>query len=155
MAKPAPQTASKVRKTARPRPVTTAALARLRDAGLRPTRQRMALAALLFDGHPHGRHVTAEMLFGEARKGGARVSLATVYNTLNQFTEAGLLRELVVDPGTSHFDTNMGDHHHLYFEDSGELRDVDAGGIEIKGLPATPRGAEVARVDVIVRLRRR
>lgn len=141
------------RKIARPRSGHPAALDRLRHAGLRPTRQRIALAALLFDGHPHGRHVTAEMLFDEARKRGARVSLATVYNTLHQFTEAGLLRELVVDPGTSHFDTNMGDHHHLYFEDSGELRDVDAGGIEIRGLPAPPRGAEVASVDVVVRLR--
>ncbi len=147
--------ASKTRKTARAQPGKPGALDRLRDAGLRPTRQRVALAALLFDGHPHGRHVTAEMLFDEARRRGARVSLATVYNTLHQFTEAGLLRELVVDPGTSHFDTNMGDHHHLYFEDSGELRDVDAGGIAIKGLPPTPRGTEVASIDVIVRLRRR
>ncbi len=132
-----------------------AAYARLRDAGLRPTRQRLELASLLFDGHPRGRHVTAEMLFAEARADGARVSLATVYNTLNQFTGAGLLREVVVEPGTSHFDTNTGDHHHLYFEDSGELRDVDADRIEIKGLPPIPRGAEVARVDVIVRLRRK
>jgi Fur family iron response transcriptional regulator len=144
-----------VRKTARRPAVQAAAVERLRTAGLRPTRQRLALASLLFDGYPHGRHVTAEVLFGEARERGEKVSLATVYNTLHQFTEAGLLRELVVDPGTSHFDTNMGEHHHLYFEDSGELRDVDAGGIEIRGLPATPRGAEVASVDVIVRLRRR
>ncbi|MBM3506566.1 MAG: transcriptional repressor [Alphaproteobacteria bacterium] len=137
------------------RAVNAATLARLREAGLRPTRQRLALAALLFDGHPHGRHVSAEALFGEVRAAGAKVSLATVYNTLHQFTAAGLLRELVVDPGTSLFDTNVGDHHHLYFEDSGDLRDVDADRIEIKGLPATPKGAEVARVDVIVRLRRR
>jgi Fur family iron response transcriptional regulator len=134
---------------------TAATLARLRDAGLRPTRQRLALAALLYDGYPHGRHVTAEALFDEAKKRGARVSLATVYNTLHQFTEAGLLREVVVDPGTSHFDINTGDHHHLYFEDSGELRDVAADRIEIKGLPLAPKGAWVERVDVVVRLRRR
>lgn len=145
----------KTRKTPRAPRITPAALDRLRAAGLRPTRQRVALAALLFDSHPHGRHVTAELLYDEARRRGAKVSLATVYNTLHQFTEAGLLRELVIDPGTSHFDTNMGDHHHLYFEDSGELRDVAAGGIEIRGLPAPPRGAEVASVDVVVRLRTR
>ena len=83
------------------------------------------------------------------------VSKATVYNTLHQFTDAGLLREVVVNPGTSHFDTNMGDHHHLYYEDSGELRDVEAHEIKITGLPPTPRGAEIARVDVVVRLRKK
>lgn len=132
-----------------------AATARLREHGLRPTRQRLALASLLFDGYPHGRHVTAETLFGEAKADGAEVSLATVYNTLHQFTDAGLLREVVVNPGTSHFDTNMGDHHHLYYEDSGELRDVEAHEIKITGLPPTPRGAEIARVDVVVRLRKK
>lgn len=144
------------KRTASASKMTAAATtARLREHGLRPTRQRLALASLLFDGYPHGRHVTAETLFGEAQADGAKVSLATVYNTLHQFTEAGLLRELVVNPGTSLFDTNTGDHHHLYFEDSGELRDVDADSIEVSGLPQTPRGAEVSRVDVIVRLRRK
>jgi Fur family iron response transcriptional regulator len=90
------------------------AIERLRSAGLRPTRQRLALVRLLFD---HGdRHVSAEALHAEAQRAGVRVSLATIYNTLNQFTEAGLLREVVVEAGRSYFDTNTGDHHHFFFE---------------------------------------
>ncbi|MSP21393.1 MAG: transcriptional repressor [Alphaproteobacteria bacterium] len=130
-----------------------AALAKLRAAGLRPTRQRLALGALLFDGRH--RHVTAEALHGEVQAQGAGVSLATVYNTLHQFTGAGLLREVVVAAGVSHFDTNVGDHHHLYFEEIGELRDIEAAQVRISGLPPAPKGAEVASIDVIVRLRRR
>ena len=132
---------------------TAGALARLRAAGLRPTKQRIALGSLLFDGRD--RHVTAEALHDEVRRAGANVSLATVYNTLHQFTDAGLLREVVVNAGASHFDTNVGPHHHLYYSDTGELHDVDATDVRIDGLPPTPRGAEVERIDVIVRLRRR
>lgn len=126
---------------------------RLRDAGLRPTRQRLALARLMFAKGDW--HWTAEALAGEAARAGARVSLATVYNTLNQFTAAGLLREVVVEPGRSYFDTNAGEHHHVFHEDTGALADVPAAGVRVSGLPPVPAGAELARVDVIVRLRRR
>lgn len=136
---------------AAPRHAAAAALARVRAAGLRPTRQRVALGTLLFDGRD--RHLTAEALHAEVCGHRQRVSLATVYNTLHQFAAAGLLREVVIDSGASYFDTNVSDHHHLYFEDTGELRDIDAARIRISGLPPTPKGAEVASVDIIVRLR--
>jgi Fur family iron response transcriptional regulator len=130
----------------------TDALQRLRGAGLRPTRQRLALARLLFDAEE--RHVTAETLHGEAINGGVRVSLATVYNTLHQFTEVGLLREVVVDSGRTYFDTNTRDHHHFFFEDSGDLRDIPGEDVRLAGLPEAPTGAAVSRVDVIIRVRR-
>ncbi|HMM14030.1 MAG TPA: Fur family transcriptional regulator [Parvibaculum sp.] len=125
-------------------------LARLREAGLRPTRQRLALGRLLFDGGD--RHVTAEALHDEAQAVGVSVSLATVYNTLHQFTEAGLLREVVVDSARTYFDTNTSDHHHFFVENSGALMDIDGDRIAISGLPEAPEGTNVARVDVIVRL---
>lgn len=125
-------------------------LARLREAGLRPTRQRLALGRLLFDGRD--RHVTAEALHDEAQAVGVSVSLATVYNTLHQFTEAGLLREVVVDSARTYFDTNTSDHHHFFVENSGALMDIDGDRIAISGLPEAPEGTNVARVDVIVRL---
>ena len=127
-------------------------LEKLRGAGLRPTRQRLALARLLLDAGD--RHVTAEQLHGEAADTGIRVSMATVYNTLHQFTGAGLLREVVVDPGRSYFDTNVSDHHHFYDEGSGELHDIHASGVEVNRLPAPPSGTRVERVDVVVRLRK-
>ncbi len=127
------------------------ALDRLRSAGLRPTRQRLALAKLLFDGE--NRHVTAELLHSEAVDANVRVSLATVYNTLHQFTEAGLMREIVVDSSRSYFDTNIDDHHHFYFEDSKRLSDIADDEITVSNLPPTPGGAEVTRVDVIVRVK--
>ena len=126
---------------------------RLRQAGLRPTRQRRALAALLFNrGH---RHVTAEGLHEEALRAGIPVSLATVYNTMHQFTEAKLLSEVTVDGARTYFDTNTGDHHHFYCEEDGTLLDIEDGAIEVAGVPAPPAGAKVERVDVIVRLRRK
>ena len=127
------------------------ALDRLRSAGLRPTRQRLALAKLLFDGD--NRHVTAELLHSEALDANVRVSLATVYNTLHQFTEAGLMREIVVDSSRSYFDTNIDDHHHFYFEDSKRLSDIADHEITVSNIPPTPEGAEVTRVDVIVRVK--
>src|ERR1700761_3175930 len=99
-----------------------AVIDRLRGAGLRPTRQRVALARLLFS--TGDRHVTAEHLHGEAQANAIRVSLATVYNTLHQFTSAGLLREVVVEPGRSYFDTNTTDHHHFFIESNGHLEDI-------------------------------
>ncbi len=126
------------------------ALDRLRNAGLRPTRQRLALAKLLFDNHD--RHITAESLHGEALDANVRVSLATVYNTLHQFNEAGLLREIVVDSGRSYFDTNVSNHHHIFNEDSRELMDIEDGQIGLAGLPAIDAGQEISRIDVIVRV---
>lgn len=128
----------------------SSALDRLRSVGLRPTRQRLALAKLLFEaGH---RHVTAEDLHKEARDADVRVSLATVYNTLHQLTEAGLLREVVVDSGRSYFDTNNHDHHHFFHAESGRLQDIPAGRISVANLPEPPAGTEVSRVEVIVRV---
>lgn len=128
------------------------AAARLRKHGLRPTRQRMALCGLLF--HGPNRHVTAEALHDEARQHGFKLSLATVYNTLHQFTGAGLMRQVSVDGDKTYFDTNVSDHHHFYFEDKRALMDIPGGSIRIDGLPAAPDGAAVARVDVIVRLKK-
>lgn len=122
----------------------------LQTAGLRPTRQRLALGRLLFDGPD--RHVTAEQLHAEAREDRISVSLATVYNTLNQLTAAGLLREVVVEPGRSIFDTNTSAHHHFYHECTGELQDIPGDQLVVANLPPPPPGAKVARVDVVVRL---
>lgn len=127
-------------------------IARLRAAGLRPTRQRVTLARLLFAGDP--RHVTAENLHAEVRATRMAVSLATVYNTLNQFRDAGLLREVVVAPGRSYFDTNTDHHHHFFVENDGELHDFPSDSVKIDGLPSPPKGTRLARVDVIVRVRR-
>jgi Fur family iron response transcriptional regulator len=124
--------------------------AQLRGAGLRPTRQRLALAKLLFTGPD--RHVTAESLCEEAHTIGVRVSLATVYNCLNQFTESGLLRQVVVDGTRTYFDTNTSEHHHFFRESSLTLTDIPGGTVQVDGLPTPPPGARIARVEVIVRL---
>jgi Fur family iron response transcriptional regulator len=125
----------------------------LSDGGLRPTRQRMALAALLVGDGQH-RHVTAESLFADVRESGEKVSLATVYNTLRAFCDAGLLHEITVDGTKSYFDTNTHDHPHFFWEDTGTLQDAPSDELEIKRLPQVPEGAEVAAVDVVIRLRR-
>lgn len=131
------------------------ALNRLKDAGLRPTRQRLALTKMLFEnGH---RHVTAEQLHSEALGSNIRVSLATVYNTLHQFTEAGLLREIVVDPGRSYFDTNTSAHYHFYCAEDGLLDDIPAAQMSEMPLPIAPSippGTEIERIDIVVRLRK-
>lgn len=126
------------------------ALDRLRAVGLRPTRQRLALARLLFDGCD--RHISAEQLHTEALSTSIRVSLATVYNTLHQFTDAGLLREIVVDAGRSYFDTNTSDHHHFFYEKSGKLCDIPADLIAVSKVPNAPEGLNISRVEVIVRV---
>jgi Fur family iron response transcriptional regulator len=125
---------------------------KVRAAGLRPTRQRVALAGLLF--REYDRHVTAEALHEEAAKAGVRVSLATIYNTLHQFTAAGLLNEVVVDSGRAYFDTNIGDHQHFYVEGDGELIDIPGDTISVSNLPVPPKGMTVDRVDVVVRVKR-
>jgi Fur family iron response transcriptional regulator len=125
----------------------------LSGAGLRPTRQRIALATLLV-GDGCNRHVTAESLFDAATQAGEQVSLATVYNTLRAFCDAGLMREITVDGSRSYFDTNMSDHPHFYWEDTATLSDAPASELEIRKLPGAPQGTEIAAVDVIIRLRR-
>jgi Fur family transcriptional regulator, iron response regulator len=132
-----------------PRPYTSA-LELLRGAKLRPTRQRLVLARLLFE--KGDRHVTAEQLHGEAVAAAIPVSLATVYNTLHQFIGAGLVREVVVSPGRSYFDTNISDHHHFFYEQSGRLVDIPGERIGFTGLPTPPEGATIRRVDVIIRV---
>lgn len=129
----------------------TASINRLRGVGVRPTRQRIALANLLFE-KGCDRHVTAEGLHEEALRSGARVSLATVYNTLHQFTSSGLLREIVVDSGKSYFDTNTTDHHHFFDEASGALTDIMAEDVSLVALPTAPKGTRVSRVDVVIRI---
>jgi Fur family transcriptional regulator, iron response regulator len=129
-----------------------AAAARLKEAGLRPTRQRVELARLLFTGMD--RHVTAESLAEEGARAGVKVSLATVYNTLHQFQGAGLLRQVVVDASRSYFDTNVGDHQHFFVENEGLLIDIPGEEISVSGVPAAPPGLTVERVDVVVRVKR-
>lgn len=126
---------------------------KLRRAGLRPTRQRVSLGWLLFG--RGDRHVTAEGLYEEAMKARVPVSLATVYNTLHQFTDAGLLRQLAVEGAKAHFDTNPSEHHHFFLEEEGVLIDMPHEGMTVTELPAPPAGLEVAGVEVIVRLRRK
>lgn len=131
--------------------VVLTAVERLRGAGLRPTRQRVALARLLLE--KGDRHVTAEQLHGEASSAAIRVSLATVYNTLHQFTEAGLLREVVVEPGRSYFDTNTSDHHHFFCEATAKLQDIPGQDVMVSRYPLPPTGTRISRVDVIIRVR--
>jgi Fur family iron response transcriptional regulator len=127
-------------------------VARLRGAKLRPTRQRVDLVGLLF--RAGDRHVTAESLHAEATRAGVQVSLATVYNTLHQFTEAGLLRQVVVDASRTYFDTNTGNHQHFFVQDEATLIDIPGENIAVAGVPAPPKGMNVERIDVVVRVRR-
>ncbi|MGI9514918.1 MAG: iron response transcriptional regulator IrrA [Anderseniella sp.] len=123
---------------------------KLRDAGMRPTRQRLSLGSLLFGSGD--RHITAEQLHVETVRAGIAVSLATIYNTLNQFTEAGLLREVAVEGHKSYFDTNTSNHCHYYLEDEGRLIDIEDDRLTVDGLPEPPEGMRIGRIDVIVRL---
>jgi len=124
---------------------------KLKESGLRPTRQRVALARLLLDGGP--RHVTAEELFQEARSAGIPISLATVYNTLHQFTAAGLMTEVVAGSGQSYFDTNPTSHYHYFDKSTGEIIDVPEEAIRFARLPEPPPGKVIDRIDVVVRIR--
>lgn len=126
---------------------------KLQSAGLRPTRQRVALAELLFA--KGDRHLTAEDLHGEARRSGVPVSLATVYNTLHQFTQAGMLRVLSVEGNRAYFDTNTSDHQHFFIEDDGEVLDIALSDLTVQNLPEPPDGMEIANIDVVIRLRRK
>ncbi len=135
---------------AMPLPSPSKTAHRLRHAGLRPTRQRCALAALLFG--QGDRHVSAEALHEEATASGVRVSLATIYNTLHQFQQAGLLRELAVDGQRSYFDTNTSNHNHFYFEGQGRLMDIPGDAVRVDGVPEPPAGMRISHIDVVVRL---
>ena len=135
-------------KTCRP---FTGAVDRLTAAGLRPTRQRLGLARLLFEGG--NRHITAEQLHREATDGGVKVSLATVYKTLNQFTEVGLLREVAVAAGRAYFDTNTSAHYHLFNEDTGELFDVPGDSVVLSVLPEIPENTVIGNIDVVFHIR--
>ena len=126
---------------------------RLRRSGLRPTRQRVALGDLLFA--KGDRHLTVEELHDEAVTTGVPVSLATVYNTLHQFTEAGLIRVLAVEGARTYFDTNVSDHHHFFVEGENEVLDIPVNNLQIDNLPEAPEGMEIAHVDVVIRLRRK
>jgi Fur family transcriptional regulator, iron response regulator len=127
--------------------------AMLRKVRLRPTRQRMALGWILFG--KGDRHLTAEMLYEEALKAKVPVSLATIYNTLHQFTEAGLLRQVAVEGSRAYFDTNVSSHHHFFIEGRDELLDIPSTDVVVGKTPAAPEGYEVARVDVVVRLKKK
>lgn len=129
------------------------AASRLKTAGLRPTRQRVALARLLFA--KGDRHLSAEQLHLEAHEAGMPVSLATVYNTLNQFTDAGMLRVVAIEGSRTYFDTNTSDHHHFYIEDENRVIDVPGTGVSVANLPEPPEGMEIANVDIVIRLRRK
>jgi Fur family iron response transcriptional regulator len=122
----------------------------LRHAGLRPTRQRLALGHLLFGSGD--RHVSAEQLHDEAVAAGEHVSLATVYNTLHQFKRAGMLRELAIDGSKAYFDTNTSNHNHFFVEAEGQLVDIPGDSIRVDGLPQPPEGMEISHIDVVVRL---
>jgi len=126
------------------------AMATLKDAGLRPTRQRIALAKLMFG--KGRRHITAEQIHSEALNEQVRLSLATVYNALNQFTAAGLLRQVIVDPGRTFYCTATHEHHHFFYEKSGRLEDIPEDSIAVARLPEPPAGTSIARVDVVVRV---
>lgn len=125
----------------------------LTQGGLRPTRQRLSLAALLV-GDGRNRHVTAEGLFAAASRAGTKVSLATVYNTLRAFCDAGLMREITVDATRSYFDTRIDDHPHFLWEDDNVLTDAPAEQLELSHIPTPPAGTEIARIDVIIRVRK-
>lgn len=123
----------------------------VRDAGLRPTRQRVALAQLLFA--KGDRHLSAEELHEEAQLAGVPVSLATVYNALHQFTDAGMLRILAVEGSKTYFDTNTSDHHHYFVEGENRVYDIEGTAVKVMNLPEPPEGMEIANVDIVVRLR--
>src|SRR3569833_3194503 len=125
----------------------------LRKVGLRPTRQRMALGWILFG--KGDRHLTAEMLYEEATRAKVPVSLATVYNTLHQFTEVGLMRQVAVDGSKAYFDTTPTDHHHFFVEGEDALVDIPDTAVTVDRTPDAPEGYEIARVDIVVRLRRK
>ncbi|MDG1997187.1 MAG: Fur family transcriptional regulator [Emcibacteraceae bacterium] len=126
------------------------ALKCLQDVGIRPTRQRLALAKILFDGD--NRHVTAEALYNEVSGTGAKVSLATIYNTLHQFMDAGLLKEVMIDSNRKYFDTNITDHHHIFMSEDELLVDLPLGELTLSTLPSVPKGKKISSINVVVHM---
>jgi Fur family iron response transcriptional regulator len=125
---------------------------KLRASGLRPTSQRLALAQLLFG--QGDRHISAEQLHEEARKAKVPVSLATIYNTLKQLKSVGLLRELTIESDRTYYDTNTGSHFHFFDEAEGEVFDIEPGNLQVLGMPELPKGRELDRIDIIIRLKK-
>ncbi len=117
---------------------------------IRPTKIRRAIAGLLFDGHD--KHVSVDDVIDLARRQKIRTSVASVYNTLNQFASAGLLRRVTVEQGRAFFDTNLSAHHHFYFEDEERLEDIPTEDINVSGLPELPQGRTIKSVDVTIRI---
>ena len=126
------------------------ALRCLQGVSLRPTRQRLVLAKLLFD--DVDRHITAESLHHDANQTGAKVSLATIYNTLHQFVDAGLLKEVIVNSNRTYFDTNVSDHHHIYLNEEDTLQDIPTNDLIISSLPGAPEGKKISGVSVVVHM---
>ena len=120
------------------------------ESGIRPTKIRRAIAGLLFDGRD--KHVTVEDVIDMAKSAAIKTSVASVYNTLNQFASAGLLRRVVIDQGKAFFDTNLGAHHHFYFEDEDRLEDIDEQSVIVQNLPKTPDGRKIKSIDITVRI---
>jgi Fur family transcriptional regulator, iron response regulator len=125
---------------------------KLREAGFRPTRQRIALGWLLFG--QGDRHVSAEDLYDEANRARHFLSLATVYNTLRQFSEAGLIRPVAIGGGRTVYDTRTDEHCHFLLEDGKTIIDARGPAPEVEGLPAAPEGYEIEGVEILVRLRK-
>ena len=141
-----------IRKTTTYNPISNynQAVKKLSNIGLRPTKQRMILIKLLFENSD--RHISAEELFEEVRKENRKISLATIYNTLKQFTKMGLLKELVVDQNKSIYCTNHDPHYHLYIEDEGKVVDIPQENIDLN-IPSIPACLSLHNVDVVVRVR--
>ena len=136
-----------------PKPISPEKAAeKLRAASLRPTRQRIAIAERLLDGR--ARHVSAEQLRDELVEYGQPMALATIYNCLHQFEEAGLVRPVHHAGDAVLYDTNLGDHHHFVDVETGELIDIDPGEITLPVLPDLPDGFEAETIELTVRLRR-
>ena len=126
--------------------------AKLRASGVKPTNQRIEIGMLLF---ASPRHMSADQIIGDLRAAGSRVSKATVYNTLNLFSEHGLAREVSVDPARQFYDSTTTPHHHFYNVDTGELTDIGLDELQFSRLPDLPAGTEAHDIEVIVRVRNR
>ena len=122
----------------------------LESGAVKPTRQRLAIARVLFACH---QHLSADQVMTLANQNGAELSKATVYNTLKLFVEKRLIREVIVDPNKVFYDSNTGPHHHFYDIQTGEIIDIDAAEITVAGLPPLPEGKIAEGVDVIIRMR--
>ena len=128
----------------------TRAATRLSAAGIQPTRQRLRIARILLTGH---QHLSADQVLERVNRAGKPVSKATVYNTLGLFARKGLLREVIIDPSRVFYDTNTAPHNHVYNVVTGELSDIDTGGVNPDALPALPKGTRLESIDVVIRVR--